>query len=336
MSELKTLILSRTDSIGDVVLTLPVAHVLKQKFPSCRIIFLGKTYTKPVLECCSSVDEIVCWDEIEKLEEKKRLEFFKSLEADCIIHVFPNKQVAGLAKKAGIPVRIGTSHRLFHWFTCNRLPNFTRKNSDLHEAQLNFKLLQPLGLPGEAALNDIRTYFDLQKIKPLSAPLSALIDPNRRNIILHPKSKGSAVEWGLENFSKLIKILPADKFKVFVTGTQQEGELVRSLLSENPQAVDLTGKLSLTELISFISHCDALIAASTGPLHLAAVIGKLAVGIYPSVRPIHPGRWSPIGKRVKVFVSSTSCTKCGSGEGCNCLSSVKPEEVALFLQKELE
>ncbi|RYG01290.1 MAG: glycosyl transferase family 9, partial [Chitinophagaceae bacterium] len=41
----ENIIISRTDSIGDVVLTLPMAKIIKQQFPDCRIAFLGKEYT---------------------------------------------------------------------------------------------------------------------------------------------------------------------------------------------------------------------------------------------------------------------------------------------------
>lgn len=323
MGEIKTIIISRTDSIGDVVLTLPVAHLLKQKFPDCKIIFLCKSYTRPVIECCTNVDQIVCWDEIQNNDKKNLLDFFKSLSADCIIHVFPNKKVAALAKKAGIPVRIGTSHRLFHWFTCNTLPNFTRKNSDLHEAQLNFKLLLPLGIGGDHSLKEIQGYFDFTRIGSLGAEWKGLIDGNRYNLILHPKSRGSAQEWGLPKFLELVKILPKEKFKIFITGTKEEGDLIGKVFSESDNVVNLTGKLSLSELISFINNCDGLVAASTGPLHLAAVLGKKALGIYPSVRPIHPGRWAPIGKNA-LYIQADH------------VSNVKPEEVAKVLQAGLK
>ena len=319
MREIKTIIISRTDSIGDVVLTLPMAQLLKQKFPDCKIIFLGKTYTKPVLECCVNIDRIICWDEIEKDSPAGQLEFFRSLNADCIVHVFPNKKVASLAKMAGIPVRIGTSHRLFHWFACNKLPNFTRKNSHLHEAQLNFKLLAPLGIASESSLKEMQDLFAFRNIKPLGGELSNMLDKSRYNLILHPKSRGSAQEWGIGNFSKLIKLLPENKFKIFITGTAQEGKLMKSIFSENPSVVDLTGKLSLSELISFINNCDGLVAASTGPLHLAAVLGKNAIGIYPSKRPINPGRWAPIGKNVSIVQAEN-------------VSEIKAVEVARILE----
>jgi heptosyltransferase III len=327
MKEVQTIIISRTDSIGDVVLTLPIAHVLKHKFPNCKIIFLGKSYTKPVLECCVNIDQIVCWDEINQFDNNKLMGFFKSLNADCIIHVFPNKQVAALAKRVGIPLRIGTSHRLFHWLTCNNLPSFTRKNSELHEAQLNFKLLAPIGIESNYSLKEIRNFFGFTRIKSLNNKLKSLLDQDRCNLILHPQSKGSAQEWGLSNFSKLIKLLPKDKFKIFITGTKQEGELLRSVISENIDAIDMTGKMNLSELISFINNCDGLIAASTGPLHISAALGKRTVGIYPSIRPIHPGRWAPIGKKASFLVSTKTCMNCMNGKRCECISTIMPEDV---------
>ena len=48
--DLKKIILSRTDAIGDVILTLPVAAYLEQVFPETQIIFLGKDYTKDIIE----------------------------------------------------------------------------------------------------------------------------------------------------------------------------------------------------------------------------------------------------------------------------------------------
>ena len=133
----KNIVISRTDSIGDVILTLPLAGILKVKFPNTKIIFLGNTYTKPIINCCEHVDEIWEWAELEKLTEKERFEWLRDKDIEVFIHVFPNKEIAKLAKQAKIPNRIGTSHRLFHLNTCNHRPNFTRKKSDLHESQLN-------------------------------------------------------------------------------------------------------------------------------------------------------------------------------------------------------
>jgi ADP-heptose:LPS heptosyltransferase len=71
------------------------------------------------------------------------------------------------------------------------------------------------------------------------------------------------------------------------------------------QAVDLCGRLSLDEYITLISSSYALVAASTGPLHIAAACGIRAIGLYSPMRPIHPGRWKPIGKQA-FFIEAPS------------------------------
>ena len=60
------IVISRTDSIGDVVLTLPLAGILKEKFPEAQIVFLGNSYTRPVIRCSQFVDEIWEWDKLSK------------------------------------------------------------------------------------------------------------------------------------------------------------------------------------------------------------------------------------------------------------------------------
>jgi len=66
----QTILISRTDSIGDVCLTLPICAALKQKFPSARIVFLGKSYTQAIIESCPAVDEFLNWDAWNKLSDE--------------------------------------------------------------------------------------------------------------------------------------------------------------------------------------------------------------------------------------------------------------------------
>lgn len=328
------ILLSRTDSIGDVVLTIPMAGYLKSKYPQSKVLFLGKTYTKAIVESSSYIDEFVNWDDFAKNSEREQIELFKSLNIDWIIHVFPNKSLARLAKKSGIKNRVGTSHRTYHWTTCNKLLNFSRKKSDLHESQLNFKLLSPLGITD---IPDLESIPDFYGISPNSSSISDLpvkVDSKRINVILHPKSKGSAREWGLENFGKLIELLPQDKFKIFVSGTREDKSQMDSWLKKySDRAEDITGKLSLEEFIEFIRSSDALVAASTGPLHIAAALGKRAIGIYPPIKPMHPGRWQPIGINSKVLVENKTCSKCRKLTECACMKAIHPQEVVKLLER---
>ncbi|HNY01024.1 MAG TPA: glycosyltransferase family 9 protein [Bacteroidales bacterium] len=338
------IILSRTDSIGDVVLTLPMVAVLKQAIPGCTVIFLCREYTRPVVELCPGVDEIVCWEPRTSLgdplisndrrdAETQRVLFLQKLRADTIVHVFPDRAVCRTAMRAKIPLRIATAGRFFTWLTCNRLLHIPRKNSNLHEAQLNLELLKGLGIRRKYTLDEV------VGLMPHPQPLS----PGRGvpplllkekgpgvevTVILHPKSKGSAREWGLGNFSRLIELLPAERYRIVITGTKEEGALITGFLEKHRGRVeDLTGKLTLTELISLIASSDALVAASTGPLHIAAMLGIKTIGLYAPMRPIFPTRWAPLGRNATALVIEKNCHECRKSMDCTCIRSITPETV---------
>ncbi len=293
---------------------------------------MGRSYTKEVISLSQYVDEFINYDELEKLPEADRVIQLKSYHAHYFVHVFPKKEIAQLAKKAGIPLRVGTTNRLWHWWFCNRLVRLSRKNSNLHEAQLNMKLLTFLKINTTVGLAEIPDYYGFTKLPALNDEFKQLIDPNKFNLVLHPKSKGSAREWGIPNFEKLAQLLPANSYKIFVSGTATDRAGMEKFL-ESDHVMDLTGKMPLQQFIAFINACQGLVAASTGPLHIAAALNKKAVGLFVPMRPIHPGRWAPLGKRASFLVEKDNCVDCKKGGSCLCIQSIKPERVIEELNK---
>ena len=286
------------------MLTLPICGVLKKHFPEIKITFLGRSYTEAIIKSCSHVDQFINWDSLSKENSETQIAQFKAIGADTIIHVFPDKEVVTLAKKAGIPNRIATGRRWHTLMNCNYPVFFTRKNSDLHESQLNIKLLQPLGITDIPTLAEMPDLYGFHANGTVPEKLLSILNNGKKNIILHPLSKGSAVNWSMVKFQELANLLEENKFNVFVSGTQAEGDKIRTSFSfEKANVHDITGMLNLNEFIAFISRCDELVAASTGPLHIASALGLKAIGLYSPKRPIHPGRWAPIGKNAQYIVA---------------------------------
>lgn len=283
-------IISRTDAIGDVVLTLPLAGILKEKFPGAQVTFLGQPYTEAVILACPFVDHFLTEAAFLKTKEQD----WKGNEV--MMHVFPKKEIAFKAKALGMPMRIGTKSRWYHWLTCNRLLWLKRRKSELHEAQLNARLLSPLGITSHFSLPELAGYLNLSNTVTLPEHFRRLLQPGKKRIILHPKSKGSALEWGTEKFARLANALPEEKYQIFVSGTAAEQAALQPFFARLTRPVtDLTGQMLLPQFMAFINAADALVANSTGPLHIAAAMGKKAIGLYPSIRPMHAGRWAPLG-----------------------------------------
>lgn len=319
MKNIRNIIISRTDSIGDVMLTLPMAKAIKDIFPGIYVGFMGKSYTKPVIEACGFIDQFIEADDF--LEKDVLLSGHKP---ECIIHVLPKSTIAKRAKKINIPLRIGTTNRLYHWFTCNKLIKLSRKKSDLHEAQLNLKLLSAFGINKTYSQEEIAGMYGFTRLQPLEREIAILIDKNKYNLILHPKSQGNGREWGLDNYIRLVQLLDTDKYNIFISGTEKERALLQPLIDAvGNKVTDICGAMNLAQFISFINACDGLVASGTGPLHVAAALNKYAFGIFPPVRPIHPGRWAPIGAKAQFFVSDL---KDESAEQLNSIN-VSPEVV---------
>ena len=56
-----------------MILTLPMAGLIKNQFPNARIYFLGNSYTKEIVLCSEFIDEFINYDELEKLDSNEKI-----------------------------------------------------------------------------------------------------------------------------------------------------------------------------------------------------------------------------------------------------------------------
>ena len=208
---MKHILISRVDNIGDVILTLPMAGILKQHFPACKITLLARDYVRDIAKHCVYIDTFESWDALSSLPLRQAVAHVKTKNIDAVIHVSPKKSIATIMKKAGVPVRIGTARRWYHWLTCSKKVSFSRAKSELHEAQLNLKLLQPFSINTDHDLRDLQNYIGLQKPKDLAAHLKEKLIPNKFHLIIHPFTNGNTREWPISQFIDLIQSLPREQ-----------------------------------------------------------------------------------------------------------------------------
>lgn len=299
---IKHILVCRRDSLGDVVLALIACGIIKEHYPDCKITFLGRTYTQDAALSSIHVDNFINYDDWQGKSDNEVTSDLKARNIDAALHIRPDKHISFHVKRAKIPIRAGTTHRLFHWFTCNKLYFFSRKNSALHEAQLNLKLLKAIGIKQVFDKSALYHYYGMKRIAPLNQEVNSLIDHEKFNLVLHPRSHGSSLEWSSENFVKLINMLDPAYYKIFITGSEAEGDSMKSWIEPlGDKVINLCGKLSLNQLIPFIHQCDGLIASSTGPVHIAAAVGINTLGLYTDIKTKDAGRWGPIGEKAEYF-----------------------------------
>ena len=322
---LSRVLICRTDNIGDVVLTLPLAGYLKQIMPRVQVDFLVRGYAAPVVRQSRFVDQVLA---LEDQADPQRM--FAEGGYDTVIFAFPNRRLAKAARQARVANRVGTSHRLFHLMTCNRLAHFSRVRSTLHEGQLNFELLKPLGINHIPSLAEIPALYGLTA--PRLLEVDALASLAHFNLILHPKSNGNGREWPLARYEELAQRLLADPgVCVWVTGSAAEGEY---LAREAPGLLalsnvrDLCGRFDLSSLTALIGVADGLVASGTGPLHMAAALGRPVLGLFPPIKPIDPARWGALGAQAQSLCAAERCASCNGVASCTCMAAISAAEVA--------
>jgi ADP-heptose:LPS heptosyltransferase len=322
------ILICRTDNIGDVVLTLPLAGYLKSHFPDVQVDMLCRPYAAPVVRHCRFIDRVIApgpGDDVRQVLAQG--------DYDTVIFAFPDRRLARAAKQARIRNRVGTSHRLFHLFTCNKLAHFSRANSALHEAQLNFALLRPLGIDVLPSLTELPAYYGLSA--PHNETVLALREREGCYFILHPKSNNNGREWPLDYYARLAHDLVAYRdIHFWITGSSAEGQLLEEQASELlalPNVTNLCGKLDLDGLTALIGASDGLVASGTGPLHMSAALGRPTLGLFPPLRPIDPARWGALGTQARNLCRPQACAGCPGAADCGCMRALTPDMVRQVL-----
>lgn len=324
----------RTDNIGDVILTLPMVSYLKKQFPHIRISFLCRTYAAPVVRYCKDIDTVF---ESEIIQDNA-VAFFQEQKFDTVIFAQPNKHFSWAAFRAGIRYRIGNAHQEFHeMLLCNKRVFFSKRQSSLHEAQINFAFLQPFGISTHASLKDIPSlyHFDI----PEDLDLKNMLAGDQFNLILHTKSNGNGREWPIEHYVRLATMLTGTQVKIWLTGSEEEGKWIRQHAPEfNTMAhvKNICGQLSLEKLIALIHQSNGLIASGTGPLHISSALGKNTLGLFTPTRNMHPGRWAALGKHAQNLSLEESCAphcKKIKNRSCGCMSGISPEAVLSVVEQ---
>lgn len=316
---LSRVLICRTDNIGDVVLTLPLAAYIKQHHPGAVVDFLVRAYAAPVVRQCAFVDEVLAVEDHPGAQQ-----MFAARGYDTVIFAFPNRHLAKAAQRARVAQRVGTSHRLFHWLSCNRLAHFSRAKSALHEAQLNFFLLRPLGMAQRIPeLAEIVPMYGMTI--PQLPQVEALRAAAPCNVVLHPKSNGNGREWPLARYTELARLLQDQGVTLWITGSEAEGELIAReapALLALPHVRNLCGRFDLHGLTALIGAADGLVASGTGPLHVAAALGIPVLGLFPPVKPVDAARWGALGAQARSLTAPQACATCTGAAQCSCMDSI--------------
>lgn len=329
----------RLDKIGDLIATLPVDQLPGLKDASGNPIETKWVIAKHLgwlAKAAIPPREFIELDlQSPRDSEKKLLAYLRAEKPDAVVVFYAPWWVGRACLKAKIPLRIGRRSQWHSFLFFNKGLRQSRSLAERHEADYNRELVEfGLNLPPsetpvlKLAPPVLRRLFDKYSLQ------------SKSYFLVHPGMWGSALNWPQAKYNDLIQLLVDKNETVVVTGTQSDEKFlnqIRHRWHSHKNVRFLQNQLSFEELLSLIQTAKAVVAPSTGVLHLAAAMGVPCVGVYSPVRAHRALRWGPRGENSAVLTPLALCpaTNACLQEKCQfhpCMNTVTADEVLSQLE----
>jgi heptosyltransferase-1 len=294
----------RLGAMGDIIHALPAVASLKHSFPGSRLTWIVEPKWAPLLEDNPFIDRIVL------LRRDSLLESWRALRAERYDFAvdFQGLIKSALAASAARPTRIFGFHRsqlreraaafFYSHKTLSRAAHVVDKNLDLAAAAGAATLLRTFPLPA-------------------GRPEAAL--PPGDFVLASPLAGWRAKQWPIEHYQALAARL--------------ERELGIPLVLDGPPGSGLAHCSGLPGLIHATRRAAAVVGVDSGPLHLAAALGKPGVAIYG---PTDPARNGPYGDSFRVLRSPAAVTTYKRGRSIDeAMRAISPAQVFEVLKATL-
>lgn len=295
-----------------MILTLPMALVIRKHIPDAKIIFGVREYTKLIVECCPDVDEIVTIDtDSSAIEIAKTI---RSINADALFIPSPSFRLVLAAFLSRTPIRNGTGYRWYS-FLFNRKIYDHRKTAEYNEAEYNIRMLRGIGIDSNQ--------YPLPNLEIPKYNTTA----NNPYALLHVFTGGSANSWSIERFKEVANWLSREKgLEMVLTGENKHREFLLTIADELKPlgvSVHIRTELTLIELAGLLKEASLVVSGSTGPGHLAAALGAPTIGLFQLATALSKERWGFRGKKViNLEPLSPPRQECPACKACDCMTSI--------------
>jgi heptosyltransferase-1 len=212
-----------------------------------------------------------------------------------------------------------------------------RKSFHTHAVDWYLSVLPPLGIPIHKNFNWLPPRPQIAADVKRKWPSAFNLQPSTL-ILLQPGARWENKRWPVNYFSELVRLLaekfPGTRFAILGSGDDKLlGEIISRAAPE--RCLNLCGATSLPEMIEWVRLCDLMVTNDTGPMHVAAALGKPLVALFG---PTEPRRTGPYGQLENVLRIELPCSPCLSSD-CTyakpneCLNAISPATVFERIQK---
>ena len=337
---MKILIL-KPSSLGDVVQALPVLRLLKRHLPASEIYWWIDSQLAPFLEGDPDLTGIVRFERrrwaspLHWPEMLRSIRWMRAQNFDWVIDLQCLARSGVFAWLANGKFLIGLDEpregaRGFYDVAVRRASFHT------HAVDWYLAVLPRLGVP-------VHWNFPWlpERLAAASAVKSKWQTNGTRWIALQPGARWQTKRWPVENFTELVRLLAKNfrnmRFAILGDGKDEPlGEIINRAAPEH--CLNLCGQTSLPEMVEWLRRCDLMVTNDTGPMHVAAALGKPLVALFGPTDPRRTGPYGQLENVLRLDLPCSPCLKsrCHYKKPYECLKALSPVPVFEFARKKLQ
>jgi ADP-heptose:LPS heptosyltransferase len=352
------ILINRSDSPRETLLSLPMAKLLKEKFPNSKIYFLISEESLDIVKSNPYIDEIIIYHRSARFYHKIKQIFsiFRDIKPTHYFYVGGGYLPNFISWILGVDFRGGIKSRWHTYLFLNKGIRQKRSMVTMHEMEYNLNLLSPLDInynykefqsyiPEIFLSQDELENFNNSFVKEIEALTS---ETNKKYIFIHPSMTINNLNWSSRNYARLLLkfeqrfpskylyiISHTDKDHVFLQGMKEflsrkeNSHLLKRIIYMNRK------KYGYRYYMSILSNALLFVGPSSGATQLAAVLGVPVVSVFSPIKIQSALRWAPLSRNqdfVKVLVPDVICgeTKKCSLRECpyyECMGKIEVEDV---------
>jgi ADP-heptose:LPS heptosyltransferase len=346
----------RLDNLGDVLVTTPALHAIKQSLPmlargvpGASLTLLASPVGAQAGRLNPDIDEVIVYeapwmDPWHRLpqdadREQRMIATLKEREFDGAIIFTSFRQsalpAAYLCYLAGIPLRVAASIDGPGSLLTTRHKHPERL---MHEVERGLDLVGAIGLGTgdldlvlavpEGARADVAAFLSAHQI-PLHRE-----SRRRPLIVVHAGCSMPARTYPWDMYAEVVGLVVERlDATVLLTGTEEEHALVERIcarldVAARTSVLSVAGVLPFPAFCALVEAADLVITNNTGPMHVAAAVKTPVVALFALTNP--PEQWGPWRVPHRQLYHDVPCRICYSRicpYGHECLRLVTPPSV---------
>ncbi len=304
----RRILLIKPSALGDIVHALPILNLIHLRWPTAQITWLVTPAFAGLLRGHPMISELMIfdrkhyaqswWNPKAMLDWRQFKRSLRQSNFDLVIDLQGLFRSGFLSFQTGAACRVGFEDaREGGWvFYTHRVRVDTW---DQHAIGRYLKITRALGCPdGPIEFPFVIDDADRVSVRQLLANIG-------NYAVLLPGTIWNTKRWPVERFAALVQPLRQQfGMESVVAGGPADGALGRQI-----PGVDLTGKTNLRQLVALLEGAALVIANDSGPMHIAAALGRPLVTVFGPTNPLRNG---PYGREDCVVRTDIPCSPCYS------------------------